>query len=196
MANDADKMVETDAANFNAISRDDVLKFAIEEYKALRCEIAERSKMDHAIQRNAMLVTGAISSWVFSRPPQLMLAFVLLIIPLVLLIAHFQQARHKAYGMRIGAYIKRLECWIYKEFNESRQAQEALGWELFLEIQRNQEKDKHASEGQVAYWTEVKDSLAGKGFSLSATVVDARYLTIGSVLFFIIAVGYFCWVIF
>jgi hypothetical protein len=169
------------------VSKDGVFRFAIEEYNALRAEIIERSKMDHALQRNAVLVTGAISSWVFSRPPNPLLAFVLLIIPIVLLIAHFQQARHKAYGMKIGKYIKRLEGWIYAEINRI-EGCEKLGWELFLEGERGGERKE-----DMSYYMAVKRNLTEKGYSLSATVVDARYLTVGAMFFLPVAIGYFVW---
>lgn len=168
------------------------LHFAIAEYRSLRAEIEQRSQLDHAIQRNVILASGAVLSWVFSRDEITpMLGIVLLLIPAMLYVALVQQARHKAYGKRIGSYIKLIEGFAYSK-------SDLKGWEHFLDEEREDEANKLPSTFYSSYLEFLRYALSGKstrsgkeGHSLSATVVDNRYLGGGVVVFSAIAAIYF-----
>lgn len=133
-----------------SLLRDKSVEFLFEEYKSLRSEIIERSRRDDKIQRNSIIVAGAVCSFVFSRPLDWRLSFVLLFVSVTLYIAYLRQARHKAYGIRIGEYIREIESLLYSEINDfksndnkseindsqSSGNETKLGWEHFLKRER------------------------------------------------------------
>lgn len=115
--------------------------FAIEQYKAIRTEIIERMKLDHQIQKVAVVTIAAYFAWIFSQKINIGLQWVLLLPPTTIaLVTYYQQSRFKRYAMRLGVFCKKIESEIFTA-PKGNDSSYVLGWEHFLAEKRGNEED-------------------------------------------------------
>ncbi|WP_372572665.1 hypothetical protein [Ruegeria jejuensis] len=156
-------------------SSDISLHFAIEEYKAMREEVLDRSRLDQQLQRNGNLLIVAALGLYYSNLFDMDNPLIILASSLIALYVLLTQARFKQYGRQLGLYIKMIEERIYESG-----AQIELGWERQLDAIRKQEEQMHeASREQqgtpLGTLNAVVEVVRGGGYVLSSTELDRTY---------------------
>lgn len=160
----------------------DSTTFLIEEYKAARAEILERSKLDQQLQRNGNLTIIAVLGIYFSGTFEMDNPFILLAGAAIAFYTLLMQARFKLYGMRLGRYIRAIEDRIHSGSEDVE-----LGWETQLGQIRS---DEMAVPGSVT--AAIVKVVKGEGYALGATQLDRMYWSVVSVallLLFIFELG-------
>ena len=172
------------------------MEFAIEEYKALRSEILARSNLDYTLQRNSLIACGGIYAFTFSNINKIPdFAYLLILVPLILLISFFKQIRNKAYGVKHGNYISHIEMYFYTENYEY-----ALnGWENYLRSMRSENELKEHLDSSntkrgglrgIHHWIIIlfKAALMLKTRTVSTTTIDNFYMSWGVITTTLIAI--------
>lgn len=141
------------------------LDFAIEEYKAIRAEILDRSRLDQQLQRNGNLSIIAALGLYYSNTFNMDNPLIILASSIIAFYTLLTQARFKQYGVRLGTYVKMIEEKVYESGSEVN-----LGWERQLSSIR---------DGETKEPLEITGSIVkvvrGQGYALSSTELDRTY---------------------
>lgn len=149
----------------------EAIGFLIEEYKAARAEILDRSRLDQQLQRNGNLSIIAVLGIYYSGTFDMDNPFILLAGSAIAFYTLLTQARFKIYGMRLGKYIKSIEDRIHAGRKDVE-----MGWETQLQKIRDDEKDPPSNL--------IKNLLRvvkGEGYALGATQLDRVYWSVVSI---------------
>lgn len=158
------------------MSNKDSIAFLIEEYKAARSEILDRSRLDQQLQRNGNLSIIAVLGFYYSGSFEMDNPLILLAGAAIAFYTLLTQARFKQYGTRLGQYIKVIEKRIHAGDENA-----ALGWETQLESIR--ENEKAAPSGLFETLLKV---VKGEGYALGSTQLDRAYWAVASIAIFVL----------
>ncbi|WP_306140798.1 hypothetical protein [Roseibium sp. MMSF_3412] len=150
---------------------EDSIDFLIEEYKAARAEILDRSRLDQQLQRNGNLSIIAVLGIYYSGTFDMDNPFILLAGSAIAFYTLLTQARFKLYGMRLGRYVKSIEDRIHAGSNSVE-----LGWETQLQKIRAEEKNPPSN-----LTGNLMRVVKGEGYALGATQLDRVYWSVVSI---------------
>lgn len=120
--------------------------FLVEEYKALRAEIAFHASHSRVVESSIALGAAAIFAWAAKKATPELRGYIWWLPPVLALLGSIREYGNKVRSLQIADYIKKIEEYFLKEGTPE-------GWEQFLAEKRKCTRNHALGISSYAFWT-------------------------------------------